>query len=67
MSGDKKSALEPSKSSGRFDRTELPDKIGRSLRQIYDDVLNEDVPDDFLDILKSADDRPEKSDRDAPK
>jgi hypothetical protein len=29
--------------------------IGAKLRQIFDDVVNEPVPDDFLDILKRAD------------
>ncbi|MEM9600385.1 MAG: NepR family anti-sigma factor [Pseudomonadota bacterium] len=45
--------------SGAFDKQALPDKIGNSLRQLYDDVLNEDIPDDFLNLLKKAD---EKSD-----
>lgn len=31
------------------------DAIGRRLRQMYDDVLGEDVPDDFLSILGEAD------------
>ena len=31
------------------------DAIGRRLRQMYDDVLGEDVPDDFLAILGEAD------------
>lgn len=29
--------------------------IGYKLRQIFDDVVKEPVPDEFLDILKSAD------------
>jgi urease accessory protein UreF len=28
--------------------------IGARLRQIFDDVVNEPVPDDFLDILRRA-------------
>ncbi|WP_147303754.1 NepR family anti-sigma factor [Parvularcula marina] len=30
-------------------------RIGRQLRQIYDDVIQEDVPDDFLKLLEDAD------------
>ena len=29
--------------------------IGVKLRQIFDEVVNEPVPDDFLDILRRAD------------
>jgi len=38
-----------------FDKEALPDKIGSSLRNLYDEVLNEDVPDDFLNLLRKAD------------
>jgi hypothetical protein len=31
--------------------------IGVKLRQMFDDVVNEPVPDDFLDILRQADAR----------
>ena len=35
--------------------------IGVRLRQMFDEVVNEDVPDEFLDILRRADERgPEK-------
>lgn len=30
--------------------------IGAKLRQMFNDVVNEPVPDDFLDILRKADD-----------
>lgn len=31
------------------------DAIGRTLRKMYDDVVNEgDTPDEFLDILRSS-------------
>ncbi len=30
--------------------------IGQKLRQMFDEVVNEPVPDDFLDILRRADD-----------
>lgn len=29
--------------------------IGRELRRMYDDVVQEPIPDDFLDILKEID------------
>jgi hypothetical protein len=38
-----------------FSKDELSDKIGSNLRQFYDDVLNEPVPDDFLSLLTQAD------------
>ncbi len=31
--------------------------IGVKLRQMFDDVVNEPVPDDFLDILRRADEQ----------
>ena len=31
--------------------------IGVKLRQMFDDVVGEPVPDDFLDILRRADER----------
>ena len=37
-----------------FTDEDLPEKIGKNLRQIYDDVLNEPVPDDFLSLLSQA-------------
>lgn len=40
-----------------FNTEALPDKIGKNLRQIYDDVLNEPVPDDFLNLLAQADEK----------
>lgn len=56
MTADKNASSSATKKTGRFDQAPLQDKIGQSLRQIYDDILNEDVPDDFLNILKAADD-----------
>jgi len=38
-----------------FVKDPLPEKIGKNLRQIYDDVLNEPVPDDFLNLLAQVD------------
>ncbi len=37
--------------------------IGVKLRQMFDQVVNESVPDEFLEILKRADDR-QQSDKD---
>jgi hypothetical protein len=37
--------------------------IGVKLRQMFDQVVNESVPDEFLDILKRADER-QQSDKD---
>lgn len=39
------------------------DPIGRRLRQMYDDVVSEDVPNDFMSFLEQADER--KSDTQA--
>lgn len=33
------------------------DPIGRRLRQMYDEVVNEDVPDEFMSFLEKADER----------
>ncbi len=33
------------------------DPIGRRLRQMYDEVVGENVPDDFLSFLEKADQR----------
>ncbi len=33
------------------------DAIGRRLRQMYDDVVNESVPDEFMSFLEKADER----------
>lgn len=33
--------------------------IGVKLRHMFDEVVNEPVPDEFLDILRRADERPD--------
>jgi hypothetical protein len=40
--------------------------IGERLRELFDEVVNEPVPDDFLDLLRKADERqaPDKADPD---
>ena len=43
------------KKGDHFAKTPLKDKIGNNLKQIYDDVVNEDIPDDFLALLAKAD------------
>ena len=37
--------------------------IGRELRRIYDGVVNEPVPDEFLDLLRKMDDADGVGDR----
>ncbi len=35
--------------------------IGIKLRQMFDEVVNEPVPDEFLNILRRADQKPDKA------
>ena len=37
--------------------------IGRELRRMYDDVVQEQVPDEFMDLLRKIDDAPDKGGR----
>jgi len=46
-----KPAVDPGE--GRIDRG----AIGDRLRELFDEVVNEPVPDDFLDLLRRADER----------
>ncbi len=39
---------------------EIQSKIGQQLRAIYDDVVQEGVPDRFADLLKQLDKAPEE-------
>jgi hypothetical protein len=44
--------------SGRPDRKPRKDRagtVGRALRVVYDDMLREEVPRDFLDLLRKLD------------
>jgi hypothetical protein len=44
------------KSSAALDEARLRQQaIGVRLRQMFDEVVNEEVPDEFLDILRRAD------------
>ena len=49
---------DPRKSSAALDEARLRQQaIGVRLRQMFDEVVNEQVPDEFLEILKRADER----------
>ena len=51
-------APDPRKPSAALDEARLRQQaIGVRLRQMFDEVVNEDVPDEFLDILRRADDK----------
>jgi hypothetical protein len=46
------------RSSAAMDEARLRQQaIGVRLRQMFDEVVNEPVPDEFLDILRRADNR----------
>lgn len=46
------------KSSAAMDEARLRQQaIGVRLRQMFDEVVNEQVPDEFLEILRRADNR----------
>lgn len=46
------------KASAALDEARLRQQaIGVRLRQMFDEVVNEEVPDEFLEILKRADER----------
>ena len=59
--------------TGNLSKDETPDSgksrairarqraIGRELRRMYDGVVNEPVPDDFMDLLRKMDDVPDDS------
>jgi hypothetical protein len=51
-------SAERRKASAALDEARLRQQaIGVRLRQMFDEVVNEDVPDEFLDILRKADER----------
>ncbi len=54
---------ESRRASAALDEARLRQQaIGVRLRQMFDEVVGEDVPDEFLEILRRADERgPEKS------
>lgn len=53
-----RSSEERRKTAAALDEARLRQQaIGVRLRQMFDEVVNEDVPDEFLDILRKADSR----------
>lgn len=55
-----KNSPKPSKRSDAgddFKDEDLTEKIGKSLRKMYDDVLHEAVPDNFMDLLTQFDEK----------
>ncbi|MFL5297449.1 MAG: NepR family anti-sigma factor [Phenylobacterium sp.] len=49
---------DPRKNAAALDEARLRQQaIGVRLRQMFDEVVNEQVPDEFLDILRRADSR----------
>jgi len=49
---------QPSKGSPALEEARLRQQaIGAKLRQMFDDVVNEPVPDEFLEILRRAEQR----------
>jgi hypothetical protein len=53
---------DPRKPSAALDEARLRQQaIGVRLRQMFDEVVNEPVPTDFLDILRRADEREDES------
>jgi hypothetical protein len=54
---------QPESTSSNLDEARLRQQaIGARLRQMFDDVVREPVPDDFLDILRAADERSSEGD-----
>jgi hypothetical protein len=54
---------QPEPSSSDLDEARLRQQaIGARLRQMFDDVVREPVPDDFLEILRAADERASEGD-----
>jgi hypothetical protein len=52
--------MEKPKRSPALDEARLRQQaIGVKLRQMFDDVVNEPVPDEFIDILRRADEQRE--------
>ncbi len=54
---------QPTPASSDLDEARLRQQaIGARLRQMFDDVVREPVPDDFLEILRAADERSAEGD-----
>jgi len=55
---DAESMIEQTQPSAALDEARLRQQaIGARLRQMFDEVVNEPVPDEFLNILRQADKR----------
>lgn len=55
---EQKPTEERRRASAALDEARLRQQaIGVRLRQMFDEVVNEDVPDEFLEILRRADSR----------
>jgi hypothetical protein len=55
-------AMHPGKNQARLGR-DIQAKIGQQLRAMYDDVLNQGVPDRFSELLNRLDQKDEKDKR----
>jgi hypothetical protein len=51
------------KSKGRLGR-DVQSKIGQQLRAMYDDVVNDGVPDRFVEMLQKLDQNNDEKDKD---
>jgi len=61
---DQSSMEDRRKGPGGIDEARLRQQaIGVKLRQMFDDVVNEPVPDEFLEILRRADSKSSGGDR----
>lgn len=59
---DNGSTRPPSAASQRTRRKpSIQDHIGQELRAMYDEVLQQPIPDRFLDLLKALDEKADKS------
>ncbi|WP_421785192.1 NepR family anti-sigma factor [Hyphobacterium sp.] len=56
MTRSKKKLKESADGKGVVRGTDSAKIIGNRLRQIYDDVANEPLPDEFIDLLSKLDD-----------
>ena len=50
--------------AGSSPREGKEDWIGRQLRRVFDDALNEPLPDDIMSLLERIDEQPAKSGKD---
>lgn len=53
------------KGGGKADGLGTSSEIGRKLKQYYDDLVSDEVPDRLLDLLKQLEQSEKKSARDA--